>query len=83
MRGVCSGVQRLAALFVVVALLLIPVAGIADDSQLRPPQPQSVVQPADDSQVRPPWPQSVPAQPSLWHTLLVVIANAGFLTLVD
>jgi len=67
MQRVYSGVQRLAAVLAVVALLLIPVAGVADDSQIRPPHPQSVLQ---------------PAQPSLWHTLLVVIANARFLPLV-
>ena len=67
MRSVCSGVRRRAAVLFLVSLLLIPVAGMADDSQLRPPQPQSVRQ---------------PAQPSVWHTLLVVIAHARFLPLV-
>ena len=67
MRSVCSGVRRRAVVLLLVSLMLIPVAGMADDSQARPPQPQSVLQ---------------PAQPSLWHTLLVVIAHARFLPLV-
>jgi hypothetical protein len=67
MRRIFSGIRHRVAALAVVTVLLIPVAGIADDSQIRPPQPQSVLQ---------------PAQPSLWHTLLVVVAHVRFLPLV-
>lgn len=60
MRSVFSHVQRRAIVLAVVALLLIPIAGLADDPQIEPPRPQSVLQ---------------PVQPSVWNVLLVVIAN--------
>jgi hypothetical protein len=67
MRSVSSAVRRSTAVLAVVVLLLIPVAGVADDAEIRPPHPQSVVQ---------------PAQPSVWHVLLVILANSRLVPLV-
>jgi len=41
MRSVFSAARRAAAVLAVIALLLVPVAALADDPQINPPQPQS------------------------------------------
>jgi len=46
MRSVSLRVRRSTAVLSIIAVLLVPIAGVADDSQIRPPQPQSIVQPS-------------------------------------
>ena len=67
MRSVFSGVRRVTAVLLVIALFLVPVAAFADDPFIKPPWPQSVLQ---------------PAQPSVWHMLLVFIASSPIVPLV-
>ena len=64
MRSVLSNVRRRAVVLAVIALLLIPIAGFADDPQINPPWPHSVLQ---------------PAPPSVWHLLFVVFADSRFM----
>jgi hypothetical protein len=62
MRSVFSRARRAAAVLAVVASLLVPVAGFADDPEIRPPLPTSVMQ---------------PAAPGFWQILLLVV-RTGF-----
>jgi hypothetical protein len=68
MRSLFPNVRRGAAVLLVIALFLTPIAAFADDPFIKPPQPQSVLQ---------------PTQPSVWHVLLVVIASSHALPLVS
>jgi hypothetical protein len=77
MRSVFSAARRGAAIVIIVGLLFVPVAAVADDAEIRPPHPQSVSI-LDDSDIRPPQPQSV-----LWHTLFVILANSRLLPFVS
>lgn len=77
MRSVSSAVRRSAAVLTIVAFFFVPVAGLADDAEIRPPHPQSV-RVLDDAEIRPPQPQSV-----FWQTLFVILANSRLLPLVN
>ena len=76
MRSVFSIAPRAAAVLMLIALLLVPAAS-ADDSFIKPPQPQSVAVLANP-QINPPHPHSV-----LWHTLFVILASSRILPFVS